>query len=298
MKTEIKEFAEKLKKRYSHIYITGHGNPDADSMLASLLACDLLSHFGVNCEVRLCEPLKDTQPIDTAALLNIDAEHICGSITPDDAVFLVDCHSCDYTDNIVGCIDHHPTKEILPIEFCINERASSAALTVLRIMESCGVPPERKHYLYGIYSAYIDTMSLRSPKTVPGDIPWLERNIEKWGIDKVKLERFGLSLNDQNRSAEELAMIGYKGYNIKGKKISTSYIMYDEISEETKENIINFLSVERMRRGDDLWIYFFCDPLRVLSEVVEIDDDGIRRQTYDRIISRSLDIVPMLEKRF
>lgn len=287
-----------LKKVQGVIKICGHPNPDADSILSALLLNDYLHYLGYDSCVAIPEHISAEQPVKASEILSIDLDSLFGEICKDDAVFLVDCHSCKYSENIIGCIDHHPTEEKINFDFVVNKKATSAAMIIIKMMEESGMPLTRKHYVYAVYSAYLDTLSLKSVKTCREDIPWLDEKIKLTGIDKSFLTKFGLGVNDQDQPIESLAMIGFKEYEIYGNTVATSYIMYDSLSEDIKKQITEYLIKERERTGYALWIYVFCNPIEENTEMVEITCNGIEHKHYDRIISRSIDIVPMLEERF
>lgn len=280
------------------IKICGHPNPDADSILSALLLKDYFDYLGYESRIAIPEHISAEQPIQTAKILSIDLDSLFGEIAPDDALFLVDCHSSKYSANIIGCIDHHPTEEKIDFGFVINRKATSAAMIIIRLMEESGMPITHKHYTYAIYSAYLDTLSLKSVKTCREDIPWLDEKIKLTGIDKEFLTKFGLGVNDQDQPIDSLATIGFKEYEIYGNTVATSYIMYDSLADDVKRQITEYLIAEREKTGYNLWIYVFCNPIEEHTEMIEITREGVERKYYDRIISRSIDIVPMLESCF
>lgn len=289
---------ETLGKVRGAIKICGHPNPDADSILSALLLKDYFNYLGFESRVAIPERINAEQPINTAKILSIDLDSLFGEIHNDDAVFLVDCHNCKYSDNVIGCIDHHPTEEKIGFDFVINRKATSAAMIIIRLMEDSGMTVTDRHYVYAIYSAYLDTLSLKSVKTCREDIPWLDEKIRLTGTDKSFLTKFGLGVNDQDQPIDRLAVIGFKEYEIYGNTVATSYIMYDSLSEDVKRQITEHLIAERERTGYALWIYVFCNPIEEHTEMIEITRNGVEHKYYDRIISRSIDIVPMLESRF
>ena len=205
-----------LKSCKGRIKICGHKNIDADSLLSILLLEDFFEYLGFQGDAVIPDNVTEEQPLMTAKALSIDIGSISKDISGNDLVFLVDCHSTEFSDNVIGCIDHHPTSEKISFPFCLNRRASSAAMLIIRMMEESGMRCTEKHYKYAVYSAYLDTLALKSIKTDKGDIPWLEDKIQRFNIDRRSLMRLGLGLNDQNRPVDKLALIGYKEYLIRG----------------------------------------------------------------------------------
>ncbi|MCQ2354453.1 MAG: DHH family phosphoesterase [Clostridia bacterium] len=281
------------------IYVLGHASPDTDTVLATELFCRFARRAGI-----------DARPVRTGEIGKKERGVFCEhgikydkwvtETSADDLVFLVDCHTSDHAGKVIGCIDHHPTKEPVPEsmrELYINGRGSSASLTVLRQAKDEGITITADDEITALISVFMDTQSMISPKFVSSDSEWVDRIIGKYGLDRTELVRLGFCFSDLTLPPEVLAFGGLKYHNIGGHRCASSHIEAENIPEELAKKCAQIADSRRRKEKLELWLLIVVEPLLPSTVIYEIGDGGTKVTKYDRMLSRSVDIIPRLEEK-
>lgn len=292
----------KIAERYpgQRINIMGHTSPDTDTVLATELFCRFCRRIGIDALPVLTGVVgKDEDAVCRIHGIRIDEWKT--QTNSDEVLFLVDCHTTSYPGRVIGCIDHHPTREPVPesmADLYINDRFSSSALAVLRQAVCEGITVTDDDEIIALRSVFMDTQSLISPKFVREDMIWIDRMIGKHGLDKEELIRQGLCFSDLTLPPEELAFGGTKYHNIKGHRCASSHIQAENIPRELAERCAALADERRRAEGLEIWLLCIAEPLRPSSVIYELTDSGVSVTEYDRMLSRSVDIIPWLEEKF
>ena len=285
-----------IERKYSNIYITGHDAPDFDSFVSAYFCTKYFEHFGIAAEVRFFES-PDENSAKVLRSLGFDFEKYIGKDEYLEPLFLVDAYESSH-GKVIGAIDHHPTEKELGYELYFNEPSSSCALSIFRMLESVGAPVTSEDLLLALYSVYMDTLSLQNSKFLPSDMEFIERAIAATGADREALVTAGLALADLTKSAGELALGGIKNYRFGELGVSATYIQCDGISDVKLCEIIDFLRVEREKRGIGLWIFSVYDMIEKTTRVCKIYGDTVEWEDFDGILSRATQIIPKIENEY
>lgn len=281
------------------VKIIGHPRPDFDSVAAGILMNDLLRAKGID-SAFVIPDREDEYAHRYMPEAGYETGDFYGSIAPSDCLFLVDHHETLFGNTVLGCVDHHPSTRSFDYPVYINSPSSSCALTVFRLLEEERIIPDRRQTHLALMSVYMDTLSLKSPKFVSSDAEWIRCVTEKYSFDTEKMNLAGYCMTDMKKSISELAYSGFKEYVFRGKRVCTSHI--NAVScEDVQEKLAlaeKFLTGERTQRGAELWVLIYTDPDASITELRRISSVGTDYERYNRILSRSIDIMPVIEAEF
>ena len=300
---DIKERTEALvalcaeiHKRGERIVITGHDSPDADSIISAVMMKKFLEKFNIDSAIRFGTRPDNVTARDMGALGILDGIEFDG-FCDGDRLLLVDHHKSFYENEVVASVDHHTTLPEPVGEVTIVKSASSCGRAIYDMALACGVADGELERL-AIYSVYLDTQSCRSPKFKSGDREWLDRGIEKYGIDRAEIERMGFCLNAANEGVEILAMYGYKKYLFGTRPSFSTCVQIDGLDmrwNERIEKITSYLSGVLEKENGALWAFVVNKPMETRSDIYFIEQGGkVEKVCLDRLASRSRDVVPVL----
>lgn len=314
------DFTELCVNKNEKIAVKGHDNPDFDSVVSGILCCSYLRKLGYE-QCRLCIPSITDKP--TLAALDhagVDVSEYISPICEDEVLFLVDHHETELKNRVIGCIDHHKTEkkyeQLYPEStkdgkrvFYHNTRSSSTAITVLRMMISDGIEPDRNEYYLALYSIFMDTMSMKSSKFEADDAVWADSVSKRFGFDTSVMRTDGYALTDLSQPVKVIAESNLKYYRFGGRRIASSDIHVTEYAQGTVDCVTEYI---RKRISDEklaMWILIIMDPEHLKTDVIKISASGIfasgisasggvKKTHYDRLLSRSVDVIPEVEREF
>lgn len=281
--------------RKGRIVITGHDRADVDSAASCVLMQRLLARWGIASDIVLFEP--DRQSRRVLARFLIDVEGLTGETTESDSLILVDHHHAAHPGRVLACIDHHPTDYPPSCPYVQLDSSGACAVMALHLMEEAGVTVTTEDEQLAIAALYLDTIALKSAKISREEALWGEEQAKRLGLDEVWLMREGMGLRDMSLPDRELAMLGRKVYDFGGRRVLSTYIQTDAMTEERLDAIVQILRAEMARENAALWVYLIHDPVRMRSTEVDIQPDGdVSVIRYDYLASRGKDVMPRIER--
>ena len=286
------------------LFVLGHDTPDADTVLATGIFCRAARQAGIDARpVSTGIPDRESCAVVRKCGVETTAWPAAESLRPGDLLFLVDCRETPHPGTVVGCVDHHPTDAVPSYAVAVIERASSAALMIYRqaVREGIALPDDCE--LIALRSVYADTESLLSPKFLPSDRPFIDRTIAKYGLSEEELIRDGLCFSDLTLPPERLAVGGLKYHTLTDANgtshpAASSHIEAEGVTDELIGRCLDVLADLRVREGKELWVLIVVEPLSHRSRVWELTDSGVGMTAFDRFISRSVDVLPALERKY
>ena len=289
----LRALAEENGKR-ARLVITGHDRADVDSAASCVLMQRLLAAWDVPSDIVLCEP--DRQSHRVMARFGVDVQALAGETAPEDALILVDHHQTAHAGKVIACVDHHPTEVPPDFPYVQIGDSGACAVMVLHLMREAGVPVTPEDEQLAVTALYLDTIALKSAKISPEEAAWGETQARRLGLNENWLRREGMGLMDMSLPARELAMLGKKVYIFGAKRVLSTYVQTDAMTQEKLEEILAVLRGEIKRERADLWVFLWHDPVRLRSTEVDLTPDG-RMQTisYDYLASRGRDVMPRVE---
>lgn len=276
------------------ITILGHDNIDVDSCISGILLSKLLTFKNIKNKFIILDDKISKDTYDCLLKLGYDLNNFKSDLISN-YVFLVDHHITVHSDNIVGCIDHHPTIQELNYDFYLNTKSSSCAKLIYDLMVKEQYPLAKEDILLTVYSIFMDTCSMTSSKLVLSDKDWAIAKINEFGFNYSEIEADGFCLTDLNDDIKNISTNGTKTYCYNNKTVKSSYIQVN--SDCTKlEDIFNYLSNIVKNNEIYLWVFLIIDFKNNKTYEYRIYEHKIIEEIHDGILSRGSDIMPKIEK--
>lgn len=286
----------------STVYILGHDNIDIDSFISSILLSKLLSYKNINNRIVIVD--KKIEQISYDFIKNVIGYDLNEYIVEENDivgknVILVDHHKTKYNVNVLGCIDHHPTKELFYYDFYINRTAGSCGRLIydLMIQENYVFSVEDYHMI--MYSVMVDTNGLRSTKYTEEDEEYM---LMFYDILKLKREDIKSMIDkcifptDLTQTTDKIVKNGIKEYDIKGIKIKSSYIEVNNIPLIKINDYILFLQNYINPQNTDLWVFIVIDYYNNSTTIFKITKKHIKMEYHKALLSRGCNIMPKVEE--
>lgn len=304
VKTEEKRRLENLftALKGKKITILGHDNIDVDATLSGILMSKLLDFLNIENQFTILEEVKkdDTYEI-IEELLGIDMkEWEVQEENEDREIFLVDHYETVHKGHVVGCIDHHPTKQKKSYEFMYTRNACAAAYLIYEIMKEVNFPIEKEIAKMVIVAMMVDTTSFRSSKTITEEVEQAKKLAKEYNIDYSSLEKSCLCLTPiEKLSTTEIISNGQKWYNYNESKVGSAYLQLYGLPNEEKVNFwISSLKEKLNQTNSDMLVFIIFDTKSNKTYEYRVTKFGIQKFIKNGILSRGKDIMPVIEKMF
>ena len=271
---------EKRKNKMDKIYITGHKNPDTDTIMSALIAEYLYTHLGYNVEaIKQGELNPETKFAIEKTGLRIP--NTITKLTENSKVILVD-HNNPMESlenikelNIINIIDHHAIKLDLGSPTYVRTEPVGCTATILFKMfreNSIEIP---KNIALAMLSAIIsDSLLFKSPTCTDEDkkvASELEKiagiNKEEYGMEMLKA---GTDLSSY--SIEEILNIDRKTAVYGNYKASINQVMTADVEEtlKLKEELESGMKKIIEEENLDLFMLLITDIINSDSTVIAL----------------------------
>ena len=271
---------EKRKNNMDKIYITGHKNPDTDTIMSALVAEYLYTHLGYNVEaIKQGELNPETKFAIEKTGLRIP--NTITKLTKNSKVILVDHNNPmesleNITElNIINIIDHHAIKLDLGSPTYVRTEPVGCTATILFKMfreNSVEIP---KNIALAMLSAIIsDSLLFKSPTCTDEDrkvAAELEKiadiNKEEYGMEMLKA---GTDLSSY--SIEEILNIDRKTAVYGNYKASINQVMTADVEETLKLKEELEAGMQKMIENEnlDLFMLLITDIINSDSTVIAL----------------------------
>ena len=239
------------KCKNKEIYVLGHKNPDADSIISSYILSNVLKWLGANAQFAVLS--EDYNYCKSDIKLITDYVKVKPVIVDDvnNKLFvLVDHNNLEglSSENVLGAIDHHiitgEVYDTLEIEY-----ASTCLLIYDLFKDKYEFSDDEKELI--ALSVLADTDYLCSSRFTEEDKKLFDELNFK--LDVSDLQKKYFLVNDMNLSIEDNLKVNYKEYD-KITKIKRSLIY--TYTDDYKNNISKY--VEYLRDKNE-WLLIWCD---------------------------------------
>ena len=235
------------------LFVLGHKNPDADSIISSYILSRILKRLGANAHFAVLSEQYEYCKSDIKLINNfIKVEPVIVDDINNKLFVLVDHNNLEglSTDNVIGAIDHHiMTGEVydtLEIEY------ASTGLLIYDLFKDMYEFTDEEKELIGL-SVLADTDYLCSSRFTEEDKKlFLELDFK---LDVEKLQKEYFLVNDMSLSIMDNLMINYKEYIKDIGRVRRSLIY--TYTEEYENNFNKY--VEYLKNSDDNWLLIWCD---------------------------------------
>lgn len=239
--------------RGKEVFVLGHRNPDADSIISSYILSRILKGLGANAHFAVLSEQYEYCKSDIKLINDFLTEKPVVIDDVNDKLFvLVDHNNLDdlSKENVIGAIDHHiitgEVYDTLEIEY------ASTALLIYDLFKDVYEFSEEEKQLIGL-SVLADTDYLSSSRFSEEDKK-LFRELD-FKLDVSKLQREYFLVHDMSLDIEENLMANYKEYTEDYGIVRRSLIY--GYTKEYEENFYRY--VEYLKDSIDTWLLIWCD---------------------------------------
>lgn len=277
-----------MLKQYEPIVIKGHDNEDFDSIASCYLLQKLFNIKNINSIVAF-----DNNNIEQIFDLKEYPINYKFGISEEDKLFLVD-HYCDYTNNIIGCIEHHPV-DFNNSENFIYKQQSSCAKIIYDEMQKENINLSVQDIYLVVKSLYMDTFSFMSLKAIDVDKIFAYNMCIKYDFDQKELYNEGLMLTDLSTINDEIVYNGFKEFIYKNHTIGTSYA--NTLQKPDAFVINDILSTIKNNNEYDYYMYFITAIEDNKTYTYTLHNNYCEDQEYQGVMSRSVHLLPLLKNK-
>ena len=239
------------KCKGKEVFVIGHKNPDADSIISSYILSNVLNRLGANARFAILSDSYDYCKSDIKLINDyVKVKPVIIDELSDKMFVLVDHNNLEglSEENVLGAIDHHiitgEVYDTLEIEY------SSTCLLIYDLFKDKYDFSKDEKELIAL-SVLADTDYLCSSRfTCEDKILFDELDFK---LDVLELQKKYFLVNDMNLSIEENLKVNYKEYD-KNTRIRRSLIY--TYTEEYKDNFYNYVE---FLEDKDKWLLIWCD---------------------------------------
>jgi len=233
------------------VYVLGHKNPDADSIISSYILSNVLKGLGANAQFAVLSESYDYCKSDIKLITDyVSVKPVVIDDIENKLFVLVDHNNLEglSSEQVLGAIDHHiMTGEVydtVEIEY------ASTCLLIYDLFKDKYVFSDDEKELIAL-SVLADTDYLCSSRFTDEDKKLFDELNFK--LDVVDLQKKYFLVNDMNLSIEDNLLVNYKEYE-KSTKVKRSLIY--TYTDEYKEN---FNKYAKYLRDKNNWLLIWCD---------------------------------------
>lgn len=279
------------------VLITGHKNPDTDSICSSIVMEKIAKFFGVNAEaVRLGELNKETEYV--FKYINKQPQRMITKVDDGQKLILVDhnelTQSVDNRDNaeILAVIDHHRIsgfKTATPLYYYAKPVGCTATI-LYEIMTDKNIEISKEDAILLISAISSDTLLLKSPTCTDEDVKAFNALEKIAGIDakKYALDMLKAGTDISDYSADKIVEMDAKLLEEGRKRIVINQVNAAEINDvfSRKEEIEKAMNDEIANKKLDLFIFVITDIINTNSKLIVL---GPAKELAEKAFNKKLD---------
>lgn len=279
------------------VLITGHKNPDTDSICSSIVMEKIAKFFGVNAEaVRLGELNKETEYV--FKYINKQPQRMITKVDDGQKLILVDhnelTQSVDNRENaeILAVIDHHRIsdfKTATPLYYYAKPVGCTATI-LYEIMTDKNIEISKEDAILLISAISSDTLLLKSPTCTDEDVKAFNALEKIAGIDakKYALDMLKAGTDISDYSADKIVEMDAKLLEEGRKRIVINQVNAAEINDvfSRKEEIEKAMNDEIANKKLDLFIFVITDIINTNSKLIVL---GPAKELAEKAFNKKLD---------
>ena len=281
-----------LLKQYEPLYVIGHKNPDIDSVVSSILLCNILKSHDIECYPCFLDNNYEIEEqskkmIDDCASLNMK---ILSSDELDNLNFVLVDHndpnqSIGLNKRIVWGIDHHPNSKYLSNIYI--KMLSSCSLLIFDYFKDYEFSNEEKFMIF--MATLDDTALFKKKKIVEKD----QDIIDRLGFDLDSEELFNkyFILTDMNKDLKDYLKSPERKYNYRNIEFGCTLINTTDEYEYLKKSFI-----ENINKLEGNYLGIWTNYSKDITYTYFKYNDEIIEKIYDYIAGRALDVIPDIYK--
>lgn len=302
------------------VYVSGHVNPDTDTIVSAMSAASFLNlREKTDRYVAVMPGSPNSETEFVFSKFNVKSPEVLLD-AQDKKLFLVDHNESAQiiknhdVNNVLGIIDHHRLDFTNGMAIEVTIKPWACTNTIIYDMfekEGLSVPDELKGPM--LCAILSDTVIFRSPTTTAKDKEIAEILGKELDVDleELGMEMFKAKSKVSDKSAEEIVKNDFKEFTFKDLKMGIGQIETPDLTDvEAKLNEIReYMSLMNKEQGYRASILVLTDIIQVGSKLVIVSEDrediaklfntNLENNVTDfvkDVVSRKKQIIPPLSK--
>ncbi len=303
------------------IHVTGHKNPDTDSVTAAIAYAELLKAQG-EAAVAVMQGEMNPETITVLERFGVAAPEIMTD-AGDKKIALVDHSDLAQapdnlgSDSVVAIVDHHKIGDVTtntPI-FCMVKPVGCTGTVLKQLYDSEGITLDSK--VAGLLLAAIlsDTVNFKSPTCTDEDKKAVAELVEISGVsdtDGLFMEMLKAKSAVAGVPARDLLNRDYKDFDMNGKKVGCGQLELAALDQvaEIRDNLIGAMKEQKGEGGHHTILLMLTDVVKEGTDLIVVSDDpSVVEKAFDTkldgdsmwipgMMSRKKQTVPNMQKAF
>ena len=279
------------------VIVTGHKNPDTDSICSSIVMANLANHYGVDSKaVRLGNLNKETEYVFKH--LNMEAQELIEKVDEGQELILVDhnekAQSVEGREKakVLAVIDHHRIADFETNEplYYLAKPYGCTATILFEEYRKAGLEIDKTMGTLMLSAIVSDTLLLKSPTCTEKDVKAVQE-LEK--ITGLKASEYGLEMlkagtDLSTYSSQEVINLDAKEFEKNGKKVVISQVNTADINDvfSRREEIEFAMEKEIAEKKIDLFIFVITDIINTNSKIIAL---GQNKELTEKAFNKKLD---------
>ncbi len=279
------------------VIVTGHKNPDTDSICSSIVMANLAKHYGVDSKaVRLGNLNKETEFVFKH--LNMEPQELIEKVEEGQKLILVDHNekgqSIEGRENakVLAVIDHHRIADFETNEplYYLAKPYGCTATILFEEYKNAGLEIDKTMGTLMLSAIVSDTLLLKSPTCTEKD----EKAVEELeNITGLKASEYGLEMlkagtDLSTYSSQEVINLDAKEFEKNGKKVIIAQVNTADINDvfSRREEIEFAMEKEIAEKKIDLFIFVITDIINTNSKIIAL---GAEKELTEKAFNKKLD---------
>ena len=303
------------------IYVTGHSNPDTDSVTAAIAFAELMKAGGEDA-IPTMQGEMNPETITVLDRFGVSAPEIMTDAT-DKTIALVDHSDLNQApdnlsaDNVVAIVDHHKIGDVTtnnPI-FCYVKPVGCTGTVLKQMYDAQGVAVDPK--VAGLMLAAIlsDTVNFKSPTCTDEDKKAVAELKEIAGVsdtEELFMEMLKAKSSVAGVPARDLLNRDYKDFDMNGNKVGCGQLELATLDQvaDIRDDLYNAMKEQKAEGGHHTILLMLTDVMKEGTQLVVLSDDAsVVEGAFDSkldgnsmwipgMMSRKKQTVPNMQKAF
>ena len=276
------------------VLVTGHKNPDTDSICSSIVMANLAKHYNVDSKaIRLGNVNKETEYV--LKYLNMEAPELVEKVGEGEKLILVDhnekAQSIEGREQakILAVIDHHRIAEFETNEplYYLAKPYGCTCTILFEEYKKAGLEIDKTIGTLMLSAIISDTLLLKSPTCTENDVKAVEE-LEK--ITGLKAKDYGLDMlkagtDLSTYSSQEVINLDAKLFEKSGKKLIIAQVNTADIDDifSRREELEFAMEKEIAEKKIDMYMLVITDIINTNSKIIVLGNEkSLAEKAFDK----------------
>jgi len=303
------------------IYVTGHKNPDTDSVTAAIAYAELMKAQGEDA-VPAMQGEMNPETVTVLERFGVSAPEIMTDATGKQ-IALVDHSDLNQApdnlsaDNVVAIVDHHKIGDVTtnnPI-FCCVQPVGCTGTVLKQLYDTAGVAVDAKVAGLMLSAILSDTVNFKSPTCTDADKKAVAELKEIAGVsdtDELFMDMLKAKSSVDGVPAKDLLNRDYKDFDMNGNKVGCGQLELATLDQvaDIRADLLAAMQEQKAEGGQHTILLMLTDVVKEGTDLVVVSDDtSIIEGAFGGkiegdsmwvpgMMSRKKQVVPNMQKAF